>query len=272
MAALFAVFLLYSYTQEKSEELTKDFGTKKSIVVASKDINEMETINETMLQMVERPEKFIEPNAVLNVEEAVGLVALAPIKEGEQVLQSKIIKPGPVTGLSLQVAPTKRAIAIPMDEVRGVAKLMKPGDRIDLIAAIDVGSGQSRVKEVKTIMQDVAVLSTGLRVANELPRFEEDDYITNTRADTQYSVITVEASPDQAEKLIYILATAPGSLFATLRHPSDRSRTRRATTNVNSVLGRIPTSMVKKQIAPPRAQRAKAKPKKKKRKGPFRDL
>ncbi|NQZ02909.1 MAG: Flp pilus assembly protein CpaB, partial [Bdellovibrionales bacterium] len=111
ITAFAAVFLLYSYTQEKSAELTKDFGTKRNVVVAAEDINEMQTINETQLQMIERPEKFVEPNAVLNVEEAVGLVALAPIKKGEQVLMSKIIKPGPVTGLSLQVAPSKRAIS-----------------------------------------------------------------------------------------------------------------------------------------------------------------
>ncbi|MEO0336111.1 MAG: SAF domain-containing protein, partial [Pseudomonadota bacterium] len=91
ITAFAAVFLLYSYTQEKSAELTKDFGTKRNVVVASEDINEMQTINETQLQMVERPEKFVEPNALLSVEEAVGLVALAPIKKGEQILMSKII-------------------------------------------------------------------------------------------------------------------------------------------------------------------------------------
>lgn len=276
-AALFAVFLLYSYTQEKSAELTRDFGTKRTVVVAKEDIAEMQTINETMLEMVERPEKFVEPNVVLNSEDAVGLVALAPIKAGEQVLQSKITKPGPLTGLALQVAPTKRAISIPIDEIRGVAKLIKPGDRIDLIAAVDVGSGQKQRKEVKTLLQDVSVLATGARVANELPRIFEDVgdgfNIENLRGNTEYSNITIEVSPEEAQEVIYILATAPGSLFASLRHPSDRNKFRKANTNIDTILDRVPTSMVKSQVAaPPVAIPAPAPKKKPKRKGPFKDL
>jgi len=276
-AALTAVFLLYSYTQEKSAELTKDFGTKRNVVIAAEDINEMETIDETKLQMVEKPEKFVEPNAVLNTEDAVGLVALAPIKKGEQLLQSKIIKPGPVTGLSGQVAPSKRAVSLPIDEMRGVAKLIKPGDRIDLITALDVGTGNKMRKEVKTFLQDVPVLATGLRVSNELPRLYEEaggqDFVRNIRADTNFNTITVEVSPEQAQELVYILATAPAGLFITLRHPTDRSRSRKANATLETVLDRVPTSMVKKQVKPrlPKVL-PKPKPKKKKRSGPFRDL
>lgn len=276
-AALFAVFLLYSYTQEKSAELTRDFGTKRTVVVAKEDISEMQNINETMLEMVERPEKFVEPSVVLNIEDAVGLVALAPIKAGEQVLQSKITKPGPLTGLSIQVSPTKRAIAIPVDEIRGVAKLIKPGDRIDLIAAVDVGSGQKQRKEVKTLLQDVTVLATGERVSNELPRIFEDIgdgfNIENLRGNTEYSNITIEVSPEEAQEVIYILATAPGSLFASLRHPSDRNKFRKSNTTIDTILDRVPSSMVKAQV--PKARTPAPRPVKKKvkkKKGPFREL
>lgn len=103
-AALFAVFLLYSYTQEKTAELTKKFGAKTNVVVAKVDINEMQTVDETMLEMVEQPVDFIQPEALKNPEIAVGKVAIAPIKKGEQVLESKILKPGPLTGLSLQIS------------------------------------------------------------------------------------------------------------------------------------------------------------------------
>ena len=278
ITAFAAVFLLYSYTQEKSAELTKDFGTKRNVVIASEDINEMQTINETQLQMVERPEKFVEPNAVLNIEEAVGLVALAPIKKGEQILMSKIIKPGPVTGLSLQVAPSKRAIAIPIDEMRGVAKLLKPGDRIDLITALDVGVGQKMRKEVKTFLQDVPVLVTGLRVSNELPRLYEeaggDEFVRNMRSDTAFNTITLEVSPEEAQELVYILATAPGGLFVSLRHPTDRSRSLKPNANIDTVLDRVPTSMVKQQLKKDVPSVAPvAKPQNKpKRSGPFKDL
>lgn len=238
---LFSVFLIYSYTQEKSAEITKKFGLKKRVVIATKQINAMETINETMLKIVERPVDFIEPGALNNPDHAIGLVALTPIQANEQILKNKIIEPGPVTGLSLQVAPNKRAITLPVDKIRGVAKLIKPGDRIDLLAALNIGQGRTQRKEIKTLMQDVIILATGLRVTNELPRLYEkigrDEYIKNISNDTSFDTITVEVSPKEAQSLVYILSTSPGSLFMTLRHPSDHIKFRIPTTSINNVLG-----------------------------------
>jgi|FLYM01.1.fsa_nt_gi pilus assembly protein CpaB len=277
-AALFAVFLLYSYTQEKSAQLTKKFGAKQRVVVAVKDINEMETIDETMLQIVERPVDFIEPQALSDPEGAVGQVALAPIKKDEQILQSKIMKPGPVTGLSLQVAPSKRAVSIPIDEMRGVSKLLNPGDRIDIVTALDVGKGVAQRREVKTLMQDVVILATGLRVVNELPVLYEkmgrDDFLKNLRGDTSFNTITVEASAEEAQDLIYILSTSPGSLFLTLRHPSDHTKKRIPESTIESLLGQVTKAVLTQQQRVPAAAPPPPAPKPvaPKKKGPFLDL
>lgn len=276
-AALFAVFLLYSYTQEKSAELTKKFGAKQRVVIAVKDINEMETIDESMVQIVEKPVDFVEPKATADMETVVGQVALAPIKKDEQILLSKIIKPGPVTGLSLQVAPSKRAVAIPIDETRAVAKLLNPGDRIDIITALDVGKGANLKREVKTLMQDVVILSTGLRVANELPLLYEkigrEEQIRNLRGDTSFNTITVEASPKEAQDLIYILSTSPGSLFISLRHPSDRQKKPIPETTIESLIGQVTKSVLNQQQRVPASRPAPPpKPKPKKKSGPFIDL
>lgn len=286
-SALFAVFLLYSYTQERSAELTKKFGAKQRVVIATKDINEMETIDESKLSIEERPIDFIQPQALQDPERAVGMVALAPIKAGEQLLESKIMEPGPVTGLSLQVAPSKRAVTLPIDEMRGVAKLLKPGDRIDLVAALDVGRGPTQRREVKTLMQDVVVLATGLRIVNELPRLFErvgqEDFIKNIRADTNFNTITVEASPSDAQNLIYILATSPGSLFITLRHPSDRAKVSLTQASVETVLNRAdggtisdsfraPASAPPAPVTPPELPPVQPKPAVKKKRGGFIDL
>lgn len=275
-SALFAVFLLYSYTQEKSAELTKKFGAKQRVVVAKEDINEMETIDETKLQVIEKPVDFTEPNAITDPENAVGLVALAPIKKGEQILQSKIMKPGPVTGLALQVAPSKRALTIPIDETRGVAKLINPGDRIDLIASLDVGKGLNQIKQVKTILQDVVVLATGIRIMNELPvlyeKIGKEEFYKSLRGDTSFNSITIEVSPEEAQDLIYIMSTSPGSLFMTLRHPSDRNKRRMAEASIDSLLGRVPADMLQQQVRQPATPPPMPKPVAPKKKGPFIDL
>lgn len=241
--ALFAVMLLYSYTQEKSIALTKKFGVQSSVVVSGQDINEMETINESMLQLKDFPSDFIQPGSLTKIEDAVGLVALAPIGQGEQIIGNKIIRPGPVTGLSLQVTPQRRALTIPIDDMRGVAKLIKPGDRIDLLAALTTKTNNQNKKYVKTIMQDVVILAAGSNIVNELPRLHEEDgnqdFIKNIRSNINFSTITIEADPKEIQNLVYILSTSPGALFIALRHPSDRlKRVLSRTTSIENLLGR----------------------------------
>ena len=258
-SALFAVFLIYSYTQEKSDELTKKFGARQTVVVASKDINEMEPLDESKLSIEQKPVDFIQPQALQSPDQAVGKIALAPIKAGEQILETKITDDSALTGGSYQVAPTKRAVTVPIDEVRGVAKLIRPGDRIDLIAALDVGRGPNQRREVKTILQDVVILATGLKVVNELPvlfeRQGKQEFIKNIRADTNFNTITLEVSPQDAQNLIYILATSPGSLFVSLRHPSDRAKVSLSPSTIETVLNRVDSSTLSDSLREPASER-----------------
>lgn len=243
-AALFAIFLLYSWSQEQKEQMGRKFGTSKRVVVAAKDITELETLDESKLELVERPVDFIEPEAINDIEIAVGQVAAAPIKKGEQVLQTKLLLPGPETGLSMEVTPGKRAITIPIDDMRGVSRLLRPGDRIDLVAALDSGRGADQKREVRTILQDVVVLATGLKIANKIPRRMELDAngktVTqiNLSADATFTNITIEAKPDEVQQLVYILSTSPGGLFTVLRHPNDRYVNPPKTTTAEDVLQR----------------------------------
>ncbi len=278
--SLFAVFLLYSYIQEKSASLTKKFGAKKRVVIAKEEIQEMQTIDETMLEIVERPVDFVEPSAISDPEMAVGQVALAPISKNEQILGNKIHNPGPVTGLELQVAPGKRAVTLPIDDVRGVAKLLKPGSRVDIVTALDVGSGNSKKREIKTLLQDVSILATGLKIVNDLPRLYEkvgsDEFIKNIRSDTSFSNITVEVSPRDAQKIIYIISTNPGALFLTLRHPSDRFiHSKLPTADLQSLLNK-PFFKTPKPVLPPRLPtsigKSRVAPVKKKKRGPYEEL
>lgn len=256
-AGLFAAFLLYSYSQEKKAEYDKTYGTKKNVVVARQNIEEMRTIDDTMLEVVQKPSNFLEPGAIEELEIAVGQVAGKPIKKGEQILDSKLLLPGPETGISLQVAPSKRAVTLPVDEVRGVAKLIRPGDRIDIYAAIDSGKGLTQKREVSMIMQDVVVLATGVNVVNNIPRSVEADssgknaILTNLTTDTKYSSLTIEATPKEAQDLIYIISTAPSNIYFTLRNPNDRAvPPRLASSTSDSVLGRS-ESPAPASVAPP---------------------
>ncbi len=238
-AALMAVFLLYSHSQERESELQRKYGVEESVVIAKADIAPMSTIIDTDLEIVKKPKDYVEPGAVTNPELAIGSVAATSIVKGEQITGTKLLEPGSSTGIALQVSPGKRAIALPVEELRAAGKLIRPGDRIDIIAALDVGKGTNQRREIKTIMQDVVVLSTGARVINNLPRALDetkkgyDVFI----GDMKYSTITVEATPKESQELVLLLSTSPGSIFVTVRNPNDRVVPQLPTTSVDNMLG-----------------------------------
>lgn len=241
-AAMFAIFLLYSWSQEQKTQMAKKFGSTKRVVIAKETIQEMETVNESKLDYIDQPVDFIQPEAVTEPEEAIGQVAAVPIMKGEQIVKTKLLLPGPYTGLSFEVSPGKRAITLPIDDMRGVAKLIRPGDRIDVVAALDYGKGLEAKREVRTILQDVVVLATGLNIVNQLPRRLELDndgktvVRKNLSASTSFTTVIIEVKPEEAQQLVYILATSPGSLFTTLRHPNDRIQAPLRASTVEDVL------------------------------------
>ena len=240
-AGVFSAFLIFSYTQEKTKEISKVFGKQTSVIVAKQLIYEMQTVQENMVELVEIPEKFVQPGYARQMEEVVGLVALAPINKGEQVLTNKVILPGPETGLSLQVSPGKRAISIPVNKTRAVSFLLKPGDRVDMLVAVDLNTGSSQKRYIKTLLQDVVILATGMRVVSELPRIQEEvggeTYIKNLRKENDFDTLTIEATPSDIQKITYLLSTDPQSIFFTLRHPSDNEPINLRQTELADVLG-----------------------------------
>jgi pilus assembly protein CpaB len=134
--------------------------------------------------------------------------------------------------------------------------LIRPGDRVDIVVAADIGRGVNQHREVQVLMQDVVVLATGVNVVNNIPRTVEllpgqDKAAFNVlTGDTKFSTITVEATPKEAQDLIYIMSTSPGNIYLTLRNPNDRNVTKFANSTVESVLGK-PTALLDDSLRKP---------------------
>src|SRR5690606_39257205 len=153
LIALLSVFLVSSWVSDVEERAQKRYGASILVVKAKVDIKETQTITENMLTLEAIPKTFLDPAAVSfessaqdeetskSLRSLVGSVALVPIKKGEQIAYNKITEPGIRTGLSPQVAPGRRAIAITVNNQSSVSKLIKPGDRVDVIAVLDLGGG-----------------------------------------------------------------------------------------------------------------------------------
>ncbi len=233
-AGIFATFMLYSYSQEKKADLDKQIGAKVRVVVAKEDISEMDTIYDNVLEVVEKYESEVEPDAFRDIPDLVGTVAAIPIKKRQTMTKNKVLEPGPDTGMAIQVSPNKRAVTIPVTDSRANAKLIKPGDRVDIFAVVDTGKGASQKREVVLLMENITILATGINLNNTIPRTIEKDPTgrgliqTTLTGDTKYNTLTIEVDASSAADVIYLVSTNPDSLYFLLRNPSDRKRLDRA--------------------------------------------
>ncbi|MBL7665567.1 MAG: Flp pilus assembly protein CpaB [Bacteriovoracaceae bacterium] len=235
-----AMFMVYSYIKGKEAEYVKSYGQSVAVVVAQADVKELELLDDRKVMVVNVPEKFVQPGALRNISEIDNMYAAVPILKGEQITKTRVTHPGGRTGLASQVAVGKRAISIRVSDETAVAKLIKPGDRVDLVALIDYAGGKKDMIKVKTVLQDVLVLSTGLKVTNAIPLIAEKTdagYQTrNLNSYTGFSTITLELTPFEVQKVIF-LDSLGGNVRLSLRNNDDKTIERISVTKIFDVLG-----------------------------------
>ena len=235
-----AVGMVQSYIDGREAEFRSKYGDLRQVVVAKEDIFAMDTIDDRKLQMITVPGSYLMPGAFTQIEELYNTIAATPIKKGEQITKPRVLYPGEETGLSRQISEGKRAFSIQLSEGQAVGKLIKPGDRVDVLAKIDYSAGQIDSIKIKTVLQDVYVLATGKRVTKEIPlvgvKVDKENKKLNLNTYTNFNTVTLEVSANEAQKLIF-LQQVSGGVFLTLRNNSDKSIERIGATRLFDVLG-----------------------------------
>jgi pilus assembly protein CpaB len=135
-------------------------------------------------------------------------IVLAPLEPNEPVLRSKTTGPGQRASLSTLLQEGKRAVTVRVDDVRGVAGFILPGDFVDVVLiAEDAQSRRENYSEI--LLQNLKVLAVD-QLASE--RQEQP---------TVPKAVTLEVTPEQAQKIL--LATNIGRLSLTLRRLTDEA-------------------------------------------------
>jgi pilus assembly protein CpaB len=136
-------------------------------------------------------------------------IALALIARNEPVLSSKITAPNQPATLSSMLDPGKRAVTVRVDDVRGVAGFIEPGDLVDVVLIRTEAEMRRSDSYSDVILQSAKVLAI--------------DQVTGERTDkpTIAKAVTLEVSPEDAQKIL--LATNIGHLSLILRQPAEKA-------------------------------------------------
>ena len=239
--SLFSMFMVYTYIEDEKSVINQKYGTSASVVVAKVEIKELELIDDSKVTVQSVPSSFVQPGAFRKIDELENTVATVPILKGEQISKPRVTYPGTGTGLSRQVSSGKRAFAMNITDESAVSRLIKPGDRVDIISAVDFSSGRKDFQKIMTILQNVYVLSTGRSITNNLPLYgvQTPREITAMRVPTytQYNTITLELDPYQVQKLTHVLKFGGRRVDLSLRNNNDNDIINIKPTRLFDVLG-----------------------------------
>ena len=145
------------------------------------------------------------------VNELVGAVVRRGISAGEPITDGRIVKPGERGFMAAVLTPGLRAVSIPVNATTGIAGLVFPGDRIDLILIqkLKSGKGKSRTthRVAETVLTGVRILAIDQRTGDQKAKGKVRSKVGKTA--------TIEVTPKQAEMVA--VANELGKLSLSLR-------------------------------------------------------
>lgn len=258
---LISIILIAAYVRVKRYEMTKEFGDEVNVVVATRDILEYQTIQPDRVRTTTVFKNYKQPQTVQDVNDVVGKATYMPIAKGEQITLTKLVHQDGKPVLDRQVEKKMRATTVLIAAHTGVGRLIRPGNRVDVLTTASYDSGGQTIFEVKTVVQNVLVLATGRNIQNEVPArvsrevlsaiqseferqkrkdiFGNQDVVPNSRiSDENYAHVTLQLAPADAEKVLYLTHTfGDRSLYLTLRNGADSTMARLPTSLLDDILG-----------------------------------
>lgn len=209
-------------------------GPETTVVTAKQDIPARTEIKADMLQLTKVPANALLGGAFSSTDLVAGRIARIPIYKGEQLVQDKLAADKTDLGLSYIVPEGTRAMGVKVDKVIGAGGLIRPGDRVDLVAVVDVkysdvitGKDFTETRSF-TIAQNISVLAVEQKLENQPPvsvakdaksTADQNALVEQPEAQPEGTVVTIALLPDTVQKVL--LAEEKGQIRLTVRAPGD---------------------------------------------------
>ena len=177
------------------------------VVVAAKDIAEGSVISPGAVSIARWPRGTVPAGSYFAIDSVVGRVSRVGIFKGEAILPGRLAPVRTRAGLQVMITPGKRAYSIRINDVAGVAGMVQPNSRVDIMVVLDDPNDPSK-RVARLLMSNMRVLGIGLVIQ----RTENGRPINAT-------VATIEVTPEEAKRLA--IAASQGSLQLALRGSGD---------------------------------------------------
>jgi pilus assembly protein CpaB len=178
-------------------------------------------------------------------ETLIGRGVIAAIYEGEPIMESRLAAAGAGGGLAATIPTGKRAVAVRVNDIVGVAGFVIPGTRVDVLISGNPPGQTGTGPLVKTILQNIEVLSAGQNYQKDA---EGKPVVV--------PVVNLLVTPEQAETLS--LASNETRIQLVLRNPLDTEKAKVPGSQMSHLFG---SPEAPQPVAAPRPRAVKAAPK-----------
>ncbi|MFZ5928827.1 MAG: Flp pilus assembly protein CpaB [Acidobacteriota bacterium] len=212
-------------------------GPSAQVLVATRDLAVGAVVGEQDVETVKWGGP-VPPGAIQKKEDIVGRAAVVPTYRGGPIVDANFAPKGAGAGLAVTIPPGKRAVAVKVDQVVGLAGFVLPGMHVDVIATGDPPDKSKEVlgTQARTILQNIEVLSAG---QNLQPDREGKP--------VPVQVVNLLVTPEEAE--ILSLAGNETRIQLVLRNPLDKEKVEPPGTATAYLFSGRPAG---KQIVPPK--------------------
>jgi pilus assembly protein CpaB len=175
----------------KSKLAAGPAGKFVEVVVAKNDINPGKELKPEDITLAKVQENAVPATSFKTIEDLNGRVVEMAVTKGQPIVEQMLTQTGSGSGLQALVPMGMRAITIEVNEFSGLAGLIAPGVKVDVVATISDGGNGSQV--ARTIVQNVQVKAVGQRttVTSAEP----------SNPNEMFRSVTLLAKPEEAEAI-----------------------------------------------------------------------
>jgi pilus assembly protein CpaB len=206
--AAVAIYSYVSTVQDRAYDnarLVKVFVVKKDV---GKGLPGEQAIDEDFVRSDQIPQKFRPGTALTDLNTIRGKVALSNLSSGQVVVEGQFVDPRVAQVTFAQRIPAgQQAITLSFDQIRGVAGLLVPGDKVNMIicdprSVIGTATQGAGCNGRTFLFQNLTILAIGQSAA---PQAGEAPTTTVAGGQTPGSgLITFAVPPLAAEKLAFV--------------------------------------------------------------------
>lgn len=143
----------------------------KKVVVAKASIPAGARLTANYLEVREIHSGAVLPNALTSIEEAEGQVLTVARAPGDQIT-ADMVGDAATVGLANQLQPGHRAVAVHVDQASGLVGVVRPGDRVSVVAVVDPQDAQMTQAARMREMRGTAVLGSTAEVTATKPVYD----------------------------------------------------------------------------------------------------